>query len=74
MAVVGWGGVKACFSARGRAGRTMAGWWSDMGWAVPSGAAAVPPLAGTGAPVVKEISSNAEWVCNKFFKLVAATA
>lgn len=40
----------------------------------PPGRLWFPRLQTHGAPVVKEISSNAEWVCNKFFKLVAATA
>lgn len=42
---------------------------------VPGGEAAAPALVGTSsAPGVTEISSNAEWGCNKFFKLAAAAA
>lgn len=45
-----------------------------LGCMAPLGAAAPSPGGRTRAvPVVGEISSNTEWLCNKFVKLAAAT-
>lgn len=57
----------ACGILRGRGGF----WGACPLWGLQP--PAEPGARARAVPVVREISSNAEWLCNKFFKLAAAT-